>query len=354
MKNSINLSEIKEVFIGMDLHKDSWVVSVFGEAGFIVNSVHLTGEYWELSHLLERFAHIPNHKIHIVYEAGCFGFWLCHKLNKEGYDCKITPPTLIPTESGNRIKTDKRDSRKLAQYLAKGILKSIYIPEEEVLLDRELMRTRKQLIEQKGTIERQIKSKLLSYGYGSYQHHGKWSSTWIEMLRTNVAGTGLEYPISTLLNIHENIEEQIKAIELKIKEAAKKEKYEKTVSLLTSAPGIGKIFSIWFLLELGNDFKRFNNSEQYCAYLGLTPSEHSSGNFIHKGRITRASNKYLRMILIEASWVAIKQDHSLLKYFNGLKVKKGGKKAIVAVARRLACRIRQVCLTGQEYQLKAA
>jgi transposase len=260
----------------------------------------------------------------------------------------------VPVQSGNKVKTDKRDSQKLAWYLAKGLLADINVPLEEVLEDREVLRTRSQLVQHRGDIERQIRSKLLFYGKGewlSVQH--KWSDVLVCNLRKRMTGTALEIVVEPLLQVRAHLIEAIRGLEIKLKKMRQKETYAPAVQILASAYGIGELSAITIWLEIGGNIQRFNNSRQWCSYLGLTPAEYSSGEHIRRGRITRCGNNRIRSLLVEGSWIAIRHDQQLREFYERLRSRCGGKRAIVAVARKMACRLRRMLLDGQEYRVAA-
>lgn len=352
-KNKKLSGGVKEIYVGIDLHKVQWVVSIVSEGEFLRESVSIPSGTKHLLRMIEPYSHLPRHQVHFVYEAGCFGFWLCHELTLEGYDCIVTPPSLVPVESGNRVKTDKRDSKKLAMYLCKGLLKSIHIPAAEDLADRELTRSRGQLVSHRADVERQIKSKLLLFGYSWPPHHGVWTEKFIGAVKGIIADAPIKTVVESLLRIRENIVKEIKVIEEEIEKLSEKGKYAQEVKLLKGIHGIGNLTAMILLLELGKDLSRFNNSRQFCAYLGLTPSEYSSGENIRRGNITHAGNERIRSVLIESSWILIRRDKHLLAVYERLRARCGGKRAIVAIARRLACRIRQMLLHREEYRIAA-
>lgn len=134
-----------------------------------------------------------------------------------------------------------------------------------------------------------------------------------------------------------------------IRELADSEPYREPVTWLSSLPGIGKFTAIELLLELG-DLDRFDKSEQLAAYVGLTPSEHSSGCFVRRGHISRCGRGAVRGRLVEASWIAIRFDQGLREVYERIRARGGGKKAIVAVARRLLLRARRLILDGRCYE----
>ena len=150
----------KQVSIGIDLHKQSWHVTAVVE-GQECLSATTPPRYQSLEKLFGKFA---GARIQVAYEAGFSGFGLHDQITAAGRDCLVTPPSLVPTESGNRVKTDRRDSRKLAWYLDKGLLKRVWVLRAEQRAHRQLIRTRRQIVEHRSDVMRQIKSLLLFHG----------------------------------------------------------------------------------------------------------------------------------------------------------------------------------------------
>lgn len=343
---------LKELFIGLDLHKKFWVLAMISEGEFIRRPARLPSGIEFLLKILQSYPGVPKEKVHIVYEAGCFGFWLCQRLRQAGYDCQVTPPSLVPVEQGNRVKTDRRDSRKLATYLFRGLLKFVYVPTESALYDRELTRTRGQLVAHRKDIERQVKAKLLFYGVAIAGDSKKWSQGFEAAIRAAVAETPLKGVIEALLNARSALKKEIAALEEAIEVLSQAERYAEDVQCLASIKGIGILSAMTVLAELC-DFRRFRRTNQLPAYLGLTPGEYSSGDRIYRGHITHAGNKWVRTVLVEACWVLIRYDKRLRMRWERLRVRAGGRRAIVAIARRLACRMRQMLIKREAYRAAA-
>jgi transposase len=154
------LARSKSVFIGIDVHKESWQVTVRAEEEEVFHG-RLPSDYHALDRLIARLLKCT---IKVAYEAGPRGFWLYDKPTADGIDTIVVPPSLIPVESGNKVKTDKKDSRKLVHLLEKKMLKQVYVLSEEDRADREFLRTRRQVLEHRSDVMRQIKSKLLFHG----------------------------------------------------------------------------------------------------------------------------------------------------------------------------------------------
>jgi len=147
----------------------------------------------------------------------------------------------------------------------------------------------------------------------------------------------------------ENLRQMKKELLLQLKKLAKSDRYKGSVELLKSAPGIGVLTAIRLALEWG-DVSRFRRKEEFASFLGMVPSEYSSGDQEHRGHITKQGNRSVRRWLVESSWVAIRHDPVLLEKFRRVLRNCGSKKkAIVAVARKLALRLRRALLIGEPY-----
>ncbi|MGO9611480.1 MAG: IS110 family transposase [Dissulfurispiraceae bacterium] len=355
MKEDYHKKEIlakgKMVFIGIDVHKESWQVTVRAEEEEIFHG-RLPGEYDVLKLLIAR---LPKCRIKVAYEAGPCGFWLYDKLTADGVETIVVPPSLIPVESGNKVKTDKKDSRKLATLLEKGMLKKVYVLSQEDRADRELVRTRRQVLEHRTDVMRQIKSKLLFHGIKAPLILKKsWSKKYVMWLKElPIKSESIKIAFDYLIELYEYLTAQVIKITKKVLEFAKSKKYNKKVQLLKTVPGIGTLIAIEMLVEL-QDVSRFKSAEKFSAYIGLTPSEYSTGEHTRQGRITRCGNKRVRTCAVEASWYLITKDPLMRKKYDMLKRMKGGKRAIVAVARQLMLRVRRILLDNKPYVIKLA
>jgi transposase len=281
----------KEVFVGIDVHKESWQVTarVNGEELFYGR---MASEYRILRGVLDRFG---GGKIRVAYEAGPCGFGLHDQLRGDGVEVMVVPPSLILVESGNKVKTDKRDSRKLARLLEGNLLKRVYVLSEEDRGDRELLRTRRQVVEHRNDVARQIKSKLLFYGIGCpFSGKGGWSKGFIRWLKgLNLKWGAVKVSLQTLVELYEYLTGQIVALNRKVVELSRSDKYRGRVKLLRSVPGIGVLIAMEILVEI-QDMRRFQRADELASYLGLTPSEFSTGQYVRQGRITRCGNKRVR------------------------------------------------------------
>lgn len=340
----------KRVYVGIDVHKESWQVTVRAEGEEIFNG-RIPGRYQSLKKLFERY---QGCQMKVAYEAGPFGFWLSDKLSEDNIDAMVVPPSLIPIESGNRVKTDKRDSRKLARLLESNMLKRVYVLTPEEREHRDLLRTRRQIVDHRNDVARQIKSKLLFYGIApSFSPTTRWSLKyveWLKMLRFDTIY--LKESFDLLIDLYEYLTRHIARINRKVALLCRDNKYSDRIALLCTAPGIGRLTAIEILVEL-QDISRFKSAEELASYIGLIPSEYSTGEKTRQGRITRCGNKRVRTYLVESTWMLITKDPVIrLKYLK-LKAARGGKRATIAIARKFLIMIRRMLLDNVPYRMAA-
>jgi transposase len=335
------------LYAGIDLHRDKWVVTV--RTRDVALKTFTTDS--DKNILLRTFEHQwPGAKITAVYEAGCFGYHLASFLNTHGIETKIVAPHSIPVAPGQFVKTDIIDSRKLALELSKGSLQGIYQRAAEDLFDRSVLRKRSQLVKRRVQIQNQIKGDLKFFGIDGDNFLNKyWSKKTLAELKQLSVGTEPFRAVFTMfIQEYEFIRNQLKAIDKILIQMIQSEKYKELMELLIAVPGMGRLASITLLVELG-DINRFSSAEKFASYLGLTPSEYSSGEHIRKGSLTSMGHRTLRGLLVECAWTSIKKDPALLEKFQRLCVGKSKTQAIVAVAKSLANRVRRVLIYREKY-----
>jgi transposase len=333
------------LFVGIDLHKRRWHVTIRTvDVELFSNSI--SGRWEELRKILNRY---KGCRIHAVYEAGYFGFWLFDNLTQYGVDCLVTPPSLIPQEYGNRVKTDRRDSRKLARLLAKGLLKNVWVPSVKERFHRQVIRRRRQLVADRVRTQNRIKSELYFYGIDLPTPRGKWTRVYFANLqRIKFNNRWMQQSFNQLLEQYEFLSAQIdKQTEL-LKKLSQLPLYRDRVKILRSIPGIGILTAMEILLEL-QDISRFRRAEQLAAYVGLTPSQYSSADNIRMGRITGIGKNTVRAALVESCWHLIRKDKAMRRKYEQIKARAGGKRAIVAISRKLILCIRRLLLDNRTY-----
>lgn len=338
----------KMVFCGIDVHKHHWNLCYFCD-GMAIEKLCIESDFNKLLKHTERI-YSTAREIKFVYEAGFSGFHLHRQLKAHNYDCIITPPNRVP-QSGDKVKTDKRDAMKLAQFLAGGLLKKVHVPPLSAESDRQVLRLRKSTRSKLTRVKNQIKSYLNLHGITWPKENGnKWTKNYITWLNN------LEFEFSSqriiveeYLNEYHFLRDKIATLTRRLREMSKQDTYSKKYKRLVSCKGVGLITAMTFLLEL-HDLFRFPSAEKFCSYLGLTPSQYSSGEHVRLGHITREGNAHVRSVLVESAWTVIRHDPFLREKYDRIKAKgTNGKKAIVAVARSLAVRLRRCLLDEADY-----
>jgi transposase len=336
----------KVLFMGIDVHELTYSVSLFFEGEETFNQQY-PSDVKHLRRLLDKHSDM---KIMAVYEAGPFGYALYDWLKAQGVEVRVTPPSKMPVAPGECVKTDRRDARRLAQLLSGNLLKSVTVPERQKREDRELLRTRDQLVKQRRRLFLQVQSKLRFHGLKLRNRAVIRKKNRCLILETAGISVSLRRSFELMLDAYDYCSNQLQMVRQDILALSETETYANGVKTLTSIPGIGLITAISFLLEMP-DMRFFESNEKVGSYLGLTCSEYSSGESQHQGRITRCGNSRLRALLVQCSWKAIDGDPALKKFYERVKRRRGGKRAIVGVARKLGGRMRTVLLKKEAYQV---
>ncbi|MBF0433574.1 MAG: IS110 family transposase [Fibrobacteria bacterium] len=336
----------EKIFVGLEDSKRTWKLCVRNN-NMIVFQGSIPAEFENLMQFFKN--KFPKCLIKVIYEAGFSGFWLHDRLQEKGINCIVTPPNMVTEEKCNKVKTDKIDARRLAKVLENEDFKACRVPSEERMQHRQLSRTLHQVQKKITSTKNQIRRFFDVHGIITPK--GVWSDkTYIE-LRNIVIHATLQYCLDMYLDMLDLLRNQKQALTKKLKELAKSPAYNKTVKLYQSTPGIGEFTAIRLALEWG-DISEFSSGKKFASYNGLCPSEYSTGDTVKRGGITKQGNRLARHWLVEAAWTAIKKDPALLEKFNAV-WKSSGKKnvAIVAVARKLAVRLRGLVLSDKPYVL---
>ncbi|HEL8421884.1 TPA: IS110 family transposase [Legionella pneumophila] len=338
----------KTVYVGIDVHKKSYTVYCNCD-GEKVKSWSMAAHTKKLIEQLK--AYFSGARLCSVYEAGFSGFALHRELVFAGIDNMVVNPGSIETASRDRVKTDKRDAKKLAEQLSDRRLKSIYIPSIEEELLRISTRMRQTLVADRKRVTCRIKSKLFQFGYNDFVTDDKANEAWIKKINSATCfpeelKSELDYWCKHWFQLTEDIKAQNKKIAKQSRENGRCAQQE---AIYRSTPGLGNLSAKALSRELG-DLQQFHNNKGVYSYLGLTPSESSSGERRKQGGISHCGRPYLRHLLIEVAWRSIRKDQELAQKFEKLSYRRGKKRAIVAIARILIGRIRTCFKNGVLYQ----
>ena len=234
------------------------------------------------------------------YEAGPTGFGLYRHLIERGIDCRVVAPGLVPQRPGERVKTDPRDARKLARLLAGGLLDPIHVPSRELESARDLVRARED-----ARLDRMRDRQRLSkfcLRHGRLLPTTAWTVTrrkWLSEQRFDFAAEQITF--DTYLHAVDLVDARIEQLERAIRETAEQEPWRDLVARLRCLRGIDTLTAL--VAEIG-DFTRFRCAEEFMAFVGLVPSEHSSGERRRQGSITKVGNSHVRRLLVESAWHA--------------------------------------------------
>jgi transposase len=336
----------KAIFMGIDVHELTYSVSLFFEGEELLNTTYPS----DTKHLKKLLVRYKAFRVHAVYEAGPFGYTLRDWLKSEGVEIIVTPPSKLPVAVGDRVKTDKRDARKLAHLLSCGLLRGVPVPDKRKREDRDLLRTRDQLVDQRRRIFLQVQSKLRFHGIPLRCRQLITRKNREQILAQPGIGESLRASFRYLLDCYDYYTEKLKEIRQAVLALSQDEAYRRGVEILKGIPGVGIFTALSFLLEMP-DMRVFDSNEKVGSYLGLTSSEYSSGEHQHQGRITRCGNSKIRWLLIQCSWKLITGDVAMKSFYERIKRRRGGKRAIVAVARKLSGRMRTVLMRNEFYQV---
>jgi transposase len=344
-----------DVFSGLDVDKRSISVT-FTDHDRFLKSLRMP---YSAEHLLNHVRkHFPNKKVAFVYEDGPTGYGLYDGIVAQGYPCLIAAPSMIPKAPGQRVKTNRLDSRSLSENLRGGQLKSIHVPSPLYRELRHLTQLRDVLVSELAGMKQRIKSLLLFEGieFPPAPAGSQWSFMVKDKLRKLPCSGTVRFKLDQLLDSLEFNEKQVlKAIREIRRYCQNDPELSQCMKYLMTLPGIGWITASQLLARIG-DWRELNNIRQLGGFLGLVPTEHSTGERTDRGSITRTGDERLRSKLIQASWSAIRQDGELREFFRTVYRKHpreiASRVAIVAVARKLSVRIAVVLKKQRPYEVR--
>jgi len=334
-QNSISFFDKVLLFIGIDVHKAKWVVTV-RTYDLELKTFSMKPSAEELEKFLLK--NYPGAEYRIVYECCFSGFWIYDYFSEKGYKIIVTPTNRI-YKDGSTIKTDKIDSRKLALQLSRGLLREVVVPAKRVREYKYIFRIYDKQKMRQGQILRQIKAFLEQKNHPLKWQ--KWNKGLLEKLKELKFEDKLfDLKFNKLLTEYEYVVSQIKDTEKIIEQIKEDQELGRRIQIIEGINGIGIVSAVRMSLYLFDRKDRFESSERLNHYLGLTPSERSSGDKVVRGRSGMCGNRQLRSIIIQLAWMTVRKDGALLNKFERVYKNSGCKqKAIVAVARKLMTKI---------------
>ncbi|MBY0149502.1 IS110 family transposase [Neobacillus niacini] len=348
-------------YVGLDVSKEKIAVSIAEEGrgeprywGMISNTPEA------IRKLVRKLGETEN--LRVCYEAGPTGYGLYRLFLSLGIECEVIAPSLIPRKPGERVKTDRRDSLRLAQLFRAGELTSVYVPTEDDEALRDLVRAREDAKEDELRAKHQLTKFLLRHEIHPPSGVRKWTQRyrdWLNTLKFDRSASRIVF--QEYYHHLQEIEQRIKRLEEEINLQATEGIHAPMIQALKTLRGVAVITATSLVAEIGS-FKRFPTPKQFMSYVGLIPSESSSGDIRRQGKITKTGNRHVRRLLVESAWSyryqpALKgelkrrqegqlpsvqaiswkaQNRLHKKYFRLLSRGKESGKAITAVARELA------------------
>lgn len=348
--NSTSFFEKVLLFIGIDVHKSKWVVTV-RTYDLELKTFSMKPSAEELEKFLIK--NYPGADYRIVYECCFSGFWIYDYFSDNGYRIIVTPTNRI-YKDGNTIKTDKIDSRKLAFQISRGLLREVIVPTKKIREYKYIFRIYDKQKMRKGQILRQVKAFLEQKNHPLKWE--KWNKGLVEKLKLLTFEDKLfDLKFGNLLKEYEYVVSQIKDSEEIIERIKEDEVLGPRITRIEKINGIGIISAVRMSVYLFDRKDRFESSEKLNHHLGLTPSERSSGDKVSRGRSGMCGNRQLRSIIIQLAWKSVRKDGALLDKFERVYKKSGSKqKAIVAVARKLMTKLYAIITKEEAYRVNLA
>ncbi len=291
-------------YIGLDVHKETIVIGVaeLGR-GEPMDRGEIANKPKAVAKLVDRLSREYGGELLLFcYEAGPCGYGLYRQLVGLGHDCRVVAPSLIPRKPGERIKTDRRDARKLARLVRGGDLTSVWVPDEEQEAMRDLTRARDDLKAQERKARQQLNAYVLRHGHAWPANKSRWTQghyRWLESL--SFAHDWQQVVLQEYIDAVRAASQRVVQITAQMERVLPQWSLAPVVDALVALRGVDKLAAMVLLAELG-DISRFDSPKQLMAYLGLVPSEHSSGPRRRQGGITLTGNRHARRMLVESAW----------------------------------------------------
>lgn len=289
-------------FVGLDVHARSIAVAVAEPGGEVRSVGVIPNEPQGLQRVLKKLG--KPEQLRVCYEAGPTGYALYWQLTKLGVHCEVVAPTLIPVKIGDRVKTDRRDAQKLARCYRAGDLTPVWVPDAAHEALRDLVRAREAAKRDQLRARHRVSKFLLRQGRRAPADMGAWGKGYRLWLKQQ----GFEQPAqqATLEDYLQEVEHQSSRVEyleraIDVAVQSLPQKMHAVIGALQSLRGVAKVSAVTLVAELG-EISRFAHPRQLMSYAGVVSREHSSGERIRRGSISKAGNAHVRRIVVEAAW----------------------------------------------------
>ncbi len=285
------MSQSSTLYVGLDVHKESIAVAYVAQAhdAEVIYLGTIGTRQADIDQLVRKLQSKAQHLV-FVYEAGPCGYWLYRYLTKKGHVCWVVVPSLIPKKAGDRVKTDRRDAVQLARLMRSGDLTPVYVPSVEDEAVRDLK-----------TAKFRLKAFLLRHDI-RYTGRATWGPAHLRWLSEVVCPIpAQQIVVQEYVRAVNAQTERLQRLEQERQEHVKTWRLQPVVEALQALRGVQFTVAVTLVAELG-DLTRFENPRQLMKYLGLIPSEYSSGERRRQGSITKAGNTHARRALVAGAW----------------------------------------------------
>lgn len=292
----------KLLFVGLDVHAETIAVAVAEPGGEVRSHGIIPNRVEPVRKLIRKLGPAPS--LRVCYEAGPTGYVLYWQLTQMGVACEVIAPSLVPTKAGDRVKTDRRDAEKLARCYRAGELTAVWVPDAAHEALRDLVRAREAAKKDQLKARRRLSKFLLRHGRRP-EGIKAWTKQYLEWIKSHVRfeQPALEATLSDYVDEVDHVAARIVKLEKAIDEAVQKAPAEirAVVEALQALRGVAQTTAATIVSELGS-LSRFPSPRQLMGYSGLVACEHTSGNRVQRGGITKTGNSHLRRVVVEAAW----------------------------------------------------
>jgi transposase len=292
----------KVIFIGLDVHADTIAVAVAESSGEVRSLGVIPNRLESIRKMVHKVG--PVQHLRACYEAGPTGYVLYWQLSQLGVACEVIAPSLVPTKAGDRVKTDRRDAEKLARCYRAGELTAVWVPDAAHEALRDLVRAREAAKKDQLKARHRLGKFLLRHGRRP-EGMKAWTKQYLEWIGSHVhfEQPALEATLQDYRDEVKHVAERIAKLEKAIDEAVSQAapSTRAVIEALQALRGVAQTTAATLVSELGS-LVRFESPRQLMGYSGLVAREHSSGNRIQRGGITKTGNAHLRRVLVEAAW----------------------------------------------------
>jgi transposase len=349
--NNLNLTCDDDLFVGIDVHKKSYHVAMYLNNAPAIDFNMAP----KPQKLIEKLKPVVPAIKKAVYETGPTGYSLVRSLRKNKIPADVIATSKTPRPAAEESKTDRFDSKKLAEFAAKNLLRPVAVPTPRQEANRQLYRMRHRQSRNFAKVKKQIKAFLLMHGIEEPKGLAHWSNGAVDVLRKIHLLDTLRLSLDELLCDYDHYNNRIRTLDKTIAKNLDKGQLAIRMAILKTHPGVGPVIACQFATELFH-YKDFGSNRQLYRYLGLSPMIRQSGQSCRTGSINKAANSRLRSNLIQAAWRWVAVDIEAKKCYYRLCNNCGGikQKAITAMARKLAGHLWAMLMKNQPYDPEKA